>query len=159
MERQETQLDPALYEPIDGREALIRIANGLEIFNSRGTRYFFDENGIFSEQKVGKPYADFGQLPVSVALDATWYIRRAFNVREQLVRQPNQWVGKFKRLGGWYVVKFDTESMRVVRARLTSDTVTGIGTYPSVYDDVRTEDLNHCIPLNYARPSREVNAE
>lgn len=159
MERREPQLDPKIYEPIDGREALLRIANGLEIFNSLGTRYFFDENDIFSEQKVGKPYADFGQLPVSVVLGGTWYIRRAFNVREQLVRRPNEWVGKFKRLGGWYVVRFDTESMRVVRSRLSSDTAVGIGTYPKRYDDVRAEDLNDCVPLEYARPSKEVNAK
>ena len=159
MERQEPLLDPTLYEPIDGREVLRRIADGLEFFSARETRYFFDENGIFSEQKVGKPYADFGQLPVSVVLGGTWYIRRAFNVREQLVRRPNEWVGKFKRHGGWYVVRFDTESMRVVRARLSSDTAVGIGTYPKRYGDVRAEDLNDCIPLNYVRPSREVNTK
>lgn len=159
MEKREPQLDPKIYEPIDGREALLRIAKGLEIFNSFGTRYFFDENGIFSEQKVGKPYADFGQLPVSVVLGGTWYIRRAFNVREQLMKRPNEWVGKFKRLGGWYVVRFDTESMRVVRARLSSDTTVGIGTHPKRYDDVRAEDLNECVPLEYVRPSKEVNAE
>lgn len=158
MERRESQLDPTLYEPIDGREALIRIANGLEIFNSRGTRYFFDKNGIFSEQKVGKPYADFGQLPVSVALDATWYIRRVFNVREQLLKHPDKWIGKFKRHSDWRAVKFDSETMRVVNAIILTDTVNALATTVTTYNMLQ-DDLDKCIPLNYVRPSREVNAE
>lgn len=159
MERRESQLDPTLYEPIDGREALIRIANGLEIFNSRGTRYFFDKNGIFSEQKRGEPYADFGKLPVSIVLGRTWYIKRPFVIREQLLKHPDKWVGKFRHYRGyWYAVKFDSETMRTVKAGILTDTVNALATTVATYN-IGEGDLDHCIPLNYARPSREVNAE
>lgn len=158
MERQEPQLDPALYEPIDGREALRRIAEGLEFFNARGTRYFFDENGIFSEQKKDEPYADFGKLPVSFVLDRTWYIKRPFVIREQLLKCPDKYVGKFKKHGDWHAVKFDSETMRVVNAIILTDTVNALATTVTPYNMLQ-DDLDKCIPLNYVRPSREVNAE
>lgn len=158
MERQESQLDSTLYQPIDGREALRRIADGLEFFNARGTRYFFDENGIFSEQKKDEPYADFGKLPVSVVLGRTWYIKRPFVIREQLLKCPDKYVGKFKKHGDWHAVKFDSETMRVVKAGILTDTVNALATTVATYN-VGEGDLDHCVPLNYARPSREVNAE
>ncbi|TCI26696.1 hypothetical protein EVJ32_04800 [Exiguobacterium sp. SH5S4] len=103
-------MDLSKFEKIDGREALRRLVEGLEIFTNKGTELRLN----FKHSQVVNGNSEIVSLyyPVNVILSGDWYIPKPFDVRQAMRDKPDEWVGAFENgQDNWIQVGFDAISM------------------------------------------------
>lgn len=145
-------IDLSKFEKIDGRIALKRLADGKEFYNSKGMKYTLHDNGElyeFTYFKGGYSYQR-SYTPLTLFTENEWYIKKPFNVRETLIKDPNKWVAAYlgQECPHWFKVGFDLQSMSVCTLPLKENGDVG-SKYVDYPDDVSLEGiLDLCIDLS-----------
>lgn len=121
--KEETKMDLKRYEKIDGREALERLANGLEIYGFSGLKYQVDF--LISDYKLWSGEKECGNgedtptpLTLTEILKETWYVKKPFDVRAEMLARPDEWVGAFRDSKNvWHKIGLDSKYMVAVETR------------------------------------------
>lgn len=121
-------MDLKRYSEINGREALERLSNGFEIYSKAGGKYQVDfsildytlsrQDGILVKgEDIAIPFT------LTEILKETWYVKKPFDVRAEMLARPSEWVGAYKWKDRWFKVRFNAEQMRAEESNLSKETV------------------------------------
>ena len=131
-------MDLSRYDEIDGREAANRLINGLDVYSRIGNKYYVEDKRVWMESGSN---AGVVSLTVSDTLRSTWYVKKPFDVRSEMLARPNEWVGAYKDDGEWHKVGFSTLEMRAV------ETLVWDKTFETFHCPLLFDDITKCIPI------------
>lgn len=131
-------MDLARYDGIDGREAAKRLLDDLDIFSKYGNRFYMKEKEVWLETKTS---TGITHLTINEILSRTWYVKKPFDVRAEMLARPNEWVGAYKDDGEWHKVGFSTLEMSAV------ETIVWDKTFETFHSPLLYDDITKCIPI------------
>jgi len=134
-------MDLKRFDEISGREAANRLIDGLDVYSSGGNRYYIEDQKVWMES--GNLAGTIG-LTISETLRTSWYVKKPFDVRAEMLARPNEWVGAYHdHSSKWIQVGFDAVNMRTKKSYYGyTGSVEGASTEsPTAYE------LETCIPI------------
>lgn len=135
-------MDMKRFTEIEGREAANRLIDGLDVYSSSGNRYYIEDKKVWMENGN---MAGVVLLSISDTLKETWYVKKPFDVRAEMLARPNEWVGAFKNdTEDWIRVGFDSNVMSVVITLYFKQKVGPDARYCTV---ANSSVLEKCIPI------------
>lgn len=144
-------MDLKRYTEIGGREALERLSNGLDIFNKYEVqiKIDFEQSDYLWQSPDGEIHSgseDTEPLNFNELLTGTWYVKKPFDVRAEMLARPNEWVAAFEGDDGkWHKVGFDTKYMRGIETPFLS--VKKVDFEQAPVGPLTYEETEKCIPL------------
>ena len=139
-------MDVRRMEKISGLEALKKIGEEVTIYDAEGLGYFYDPNGIFYRRHNKKFKTDNVDMLIAEIASKEWYVRKPFDIREEMLARPYEWVGAYKtEKGTWFRVGFDMKSMVAVKTNLPYLHVADIGDVGIT--SMTESDFDKCIPI------------
>jgi len=140
------EMDLKRYEQVAGREALKQMLDGERAYfislSGGVTSFFFDNNDqLKGETETGEIFKP--EVTATEIIERyNWYIKKPFDVRAEMLAQPNEWVGAFKDSNSrWHKVGFSTKTMSAYETKdwVVSSVMTGV--------EVWLNELDNCIPI------------
>lgn len=105
-------MDAKRFTEITGLEALKKLIQDETVFDVAGHKYYI-KNSKLVRDYGGIEALDSG-LTIEEVLNGTWYIKKPFDVRAEMLARPNEWVGAFKNTDRkWMMIGFDTNHFNV----------------------------------------------
>lgn len=144
-------MDMKRFTEIGGREALERLTNGLDIYNNVGVKIKIDFEKLDYTWQTSDNMVYFGEevnRPITLVdlLKETWYVKKPFDVRKEMLERPDSWVGAFRGADGrWHKVGFDTEFMTAVETPFVSTVKVNFDQASVAASNY--EELEKCIPI------------
>lgn len=136
-------MDMKRFTEITWQEAVVKWSNGEHVFSWSGHTYYMKDETLHfflgSESNGGESTAFFNDIT-----RGTWYVKKPFDVRAEMLARPNEWVGAFRVDDSWHKVGFDKKSMIAVETKTKM-------LYPKYEDDdseiVYHDELDNSIPI------------
>lgn len=135
-------MDLARYDEIDGREAANRLIDGLDVYSRIGNKYYVEDKRVWMESGSN---AGVVSLTVSDTLRSTWFVKKPFDVRAEMLERPNEWVAAYQDKNQWMMVGMFTGDMRAREWEYDRRYKNTEFKYQFGYPGYKS--LNDCIPI------------
>lgn len=141
-------MDLKRYEVVAPREAMKKLLDGERVcfVNDWGnvTTYYLNvEDRLYGETEEGDVFGVETSIDEILERD-TWYVKKPFDVRAEMLARPDEWVGAFKNdRGKWYKVGLSTIDMTATETRFFKEDNTPEDSALRCTED----ELNQCIPI------------
>lgn len=133
-------MDMKRYEKIDGHEALRMLLQDKHVFNTDGMKTYIQNSKLVRDFTGMK--AMHSELTVEEFLERTWYVKKPFDVRAEMLARPNEWVGAFEDAHGcWHKAGFSIELMAAMETSNWNNENVKDGI------DMWKHQLEKCIPI------------
>lgn len=144
------EMDLKRYEQVAGREALKQMLDGEHAYfislTGGITSFFFDNNDqLKGETETGEIFKP--EVTVTEIIERyNWYVKKPFDVRAEMLRRPDEWVGAFENHNGdWFLVGIDTKYFKAVCKRNGSSASLNYGEEGIGVPNIK--HLDRCIPI------------
>ncbi|WP_214771376.1 hypothetical protein [Exiguobacterium sp. s133] len=144
-------MDLARYDEIDGREALDRLTGGLYIYNSAGVKIQIDFGQLDYTYETSDSMVYYGEEDVNPitlvdVLKGTWYVKKPFDVRAEMLARPDEWVGAYEDEGVWWRLGLNLHNMCAVTQPFKFEGL--VVDFPSRgIDKASLTEIKACIPI------------
>ncbi len=145
-------MDLKRYEKIDGKQALIKLLEGEKVYSVTGD-HWFKQDGTILCNLHGKVYNSTISVNHFVEVENTWYVKKPFDVRAEMLARPNEWVGAYKYKNQWMMVGLFKGDMRAREWEYTKNYEKEEFVYQ--YGCPGYKSLNDCIPIEDV-PEEEI---
>ncbi len=136
-------MDMSRFTEIDGREVFNRLLDGLEVYSTLGNKFYMKDNKLWMDTKTSSGMV---HLTINETISRTWYVKKPFDVRKEMLERPNEWVGAFKDPNDrWHKVGFDNKYMQSVETPFAS--TVSVNLRQGSVSTTTCEELDKCIPL------------
>lgn len=140
-------MDLKRYEKIDGKQALIKLLEGEKVYSVTGDHWFKQDGTILCNLQ-GKVYNSTISVNHFVEVENTWYVKKPFDVRAEMLARPNEWVGAFKNSNEeWMLIGFDENKFGVSVRFFELPTCYSPNDGSSGGYGVTEKILDNCIPI------------
>lgn len=140
-------MDYNRFDEIDGLDVLKRLSNEKEVYNTQGNQLYIDDCKMWM---TNGELTGVVNITIADILNGKWFVKKPFDIREEMVARPNKWVGAFKNdFDQWCKVGFDSSEMTAVQAKLTDNKAPVSYPYAGVFL-IKRDEINRCIPIEEA---------
>lgn len=131
-------MNTELYEKVDGKTALVKLLEGERIYDNANAYWFVEGDAVKCNDSC-ETYESTIPVRSFLSKTNTWYVKKPFDVRAEMLARPNEWVGAYKdEQGNWCKVKFNSKAMTA------QDTVM---TFKATVFRTEESELDLCIPI------------